>query len=142
MIAEQRVGEVTVDTEGRQRDIQTRGRVLRFLFSLPLRSPVTRPDGLPSLVVPSHSLGAVSHGNRRARARASLGVLAHHPVVSSLHLLLAVVRVQQQPRSHGNICTRPLGWRLVFLSSGGIVTKPDATWESVSQSAQPVRPLT
>ena len=115
MFAQQRVGEVTVDGQSRERNIQT--------FSLPLRSPLTRLGGLPRLVVPSRSLGALSRGTRGA----SLGVLAHHPVVGSLHLLLTVVRVEQQAGSHSHICPGPLGWRLVLLSRGGIVTKPANT---------------
>ena len=132
MFAQQRVGEVTVNTETWEGNIQTGDRGgLRFLLSLPL-SPVARSEGLTRLVVPSRSLGGLSGGYRGA----GLGVLAHHPVVSSLDLLLTVVRVEQQAGSHRDIRPGPLGWRLVLLSRGGVVTKPDQHNQSVSQSAQ------
>ena len=122
MFAQQRVGEVTVDGQSRERNIQT--------FPLPLRSPLRLPDSLPRLVVPSRSLGAVRHGE--GERGAGLGVpagLAHHPVVGSLDLLLAVVGVEQQAGPDGNICSSAsLGGRLVLLASGGVVTKPDTTW--------------
>lgn len=122
MFAQQRVGEVTVDGESRERNIQT--------FSLPLRSPQWLPDSLPRLVVPSPSLGDLRHGEREGGA--GLGVpagLTHHPVVGSLHLLLAVVGVEQQAGPDSDISSSAsLGGRLVLLASGGVVTKPDNTW--------------
>ena len=133
MLAQQRVGEVTVDTQCWQRNIQTGGSGESRVILLSLRSPLSLlwlPDGLTRLVVPSRSLGAVRHG----QGRAGLAVLTHHPVVGSRHLLLAVVGVEQQAGSHSYICPSPLRRRLVLLSSGGVVTKPANTWGKYSQS--------